>query len=128
MAYELKLYNLDKEVYGDYHPWFDEHVANGLPTAVDLDRLQEQIVSAGYLAYIRYAGNFQQQCRIFEHSLFLINRLGRLGRPGDFYHLFASLAQWHKMVFHDQPSEKRNRFYLISQVEINPGSTCEGKI
>jgi hypothetical protein len=74
------------------------------------------ILASGHPVFLRYAGNFEQQCQIFEQSLKLTSRLGRLGRLGDIYHLLASLAIWHSVIFHNQPSEKTNRFYLVVQM------------
>jgi hypothetical protein len=113
-AYEARLDVLYREVHGSYNCWLHEHVLHGLPTGLDLGRWQRSFGERGFSVQLRYAGDYEWQCRNMERSLWLIRRLAALGKLAGLLNLLGSLAIWRHVVLSEHPHATTNRFYLFA--------------
>lgn len=114
-AYEAKLDNLYRDVYGDYHRWLHEHVLNGLPCEADLALYRQMLAAAGSTVKTYYCGDYGWQCRNLERSLNLHRSLGTLRKLSAAYDLLTLAAPWPEPVFAEIATPTTNRFYLLAQ-------------
>jgi len=114
-AYEAKLDALHKQAYGQYHQMLHEHILYGLPTIEDLNSWREFFDDRGFSSQVRYAGNYEWQCRNMERSLRLVQRLGTPGKFAALLNLVTSLAIWYPVVLSEQCTKSSNRFYLLAE-------------
>jgi SAM-dependent methyltransferase len=114
-AYEAKLDNLYRDVYGDYHRWLHEHVLNGLPREADLALYRRMVVVAGFAVKSYYCGDYGWLCRNLERSLNLHRSLGPLRKLSAAYDLLTLAAPWPEPVFAETATPTANRFYLLAQ-------------
>lgn len=113
--YEARLDQLQLQVTGHPHRWLHEHVVNGLPDADEILQLKQLVDAWGCETRLLYSGDYESQCGLLERSLKLSALLGPAGRLSSAYLMFASMALWHDIVFHEQPYDLANRFYLVAQ-------------
>jgi hypothetical protein len=112
--YEARLDTLHWQVHGSYSRWLHEHVLYGLPTEAELKQWRQALGERGFSVQVRYAGDYQWQCRNAERSLLLVQRWGAFGRLASVLNLLTSLAIWHPVVLSERPTDTTNRFYLVA--------------
>jgi SAM-dependent methyltransferase len=114
-AYEAKLDRLYRDVHGDFHQWLHEHVIRGLPNDEEIAGLCQMLMGRGFSVRVYYSGDYEWQCRNFERSLNLAQRLGPFHRLRGLFDLLTIAVSSPVPTLAETASETTNRFYLFGE-------------
>ncbi|MBN2006779.1 MAG: class I SAM-dependent methyltransferase [Anaerolineae bacterium] len=112
-AFEKRLDDVHRSVYGYPHAYLSEHVRYGLPGLDDMDQLTRGLDAAHVKRF--FAGDYVWQGEQFERAILAHRTRGWKRRLLNAYNQVTSLALFHPIRLGTRPVARSNRFYLLIQ-------------